>query len=105
MKKVALLSVFFLFLGLAPHVFAEGFVPLAPIPGLTQGVTADTAGLANFFNNLYKYIIGLAAVLAVIQIIWGGLEIAINKDNVSKITDSKGKIYNAIFKPAPDNLN
>ena len=97
MKKVIFISVFFLFLGLAPHVFAEGFVALAPIPGLTQGVTANTAELANFFNNLYKYLIGLAAALAVIQIIWGGLEIAVNKDNVSKITDSKGKIYNAVF--------
>ena len=97
MKKVILLSVFFLFLGLAPRVFAEGFVALAPIPGLTQGVTANTAELANFFNNLYKYLIGLAAALAVIQIIWGGLEIAVNKDNVSKITASKGKIYNAVF--------
>src|SRR3989344_8923790 len=86
------------FLWFAPHVFAQsGFVPLAPIPDLTKGVTADQAGLANFFNNLYKYAIGLAAVLAAIMIIWGGLEIAVNKENVSKITDAKGKIYNAIF--------
>ena len=103
MKKVALLSVFFLFLGLAPHVFAEGFVPLAPIPGLTDSVTLNSASginantLANFFNNLYKFLIGLAAALAVIMITWEGLRIATNQDNVSIITDSKGKIYNAIF--------
>jgi len=76
---------------------SSGFVPLAPIPGLTQGATADTAGLANFLNNLYKYLIGLAAALAVIMITWEGLRIATNQDNVSVITDSKGKIYNAIF--------
>ncbi|MBU6388780.1 hypothetical protein KGQ72_02825 [Patescibacteria group bacterium] len=98
MKKIMLLSILFVSFGFVPHVLAQsGFVPLAPIPGLTQGVTADQAGLASFFNNLYKYLIGLAAALAVIMITWGGLEIAMNKDDVSKITDSKGRIYNAIF--------
>lgn len=96
MKKTILASVFFLFFGLAPIALAQGFVPLAPIPGLTEGATADTAGLANFFNNLYKYLIGLAAVLAVIEIIWGGLEIS-TKDSVSKQSDGKERITQAIF--------
>jgi hypothetical protein len=74
----------------------SGFVALAPIPGLTQGVTADTAGLANFFNNLYKYLIGLAAILAVIEIIWGGLEYS-TQDSVSKKSDGKERIQQAIF--------
>jgi hypothetical protein len=74
----------------------SGFVALAPIPGLTQGVTADQAGLATFFNNLYKYLIGLAAILAVIEIIWGGLEIS-TKDSVSKQSDGKERITQAIF--------
>jgi Type IV secretion system pilin len=98
MKKMLIASTIIILLGFAPSVLAQtGFVPLAPIPGLTEGVVANQTGLANFFNNLYKYLIGLAATLAVIMIIWGGIEIAINKDNVSKITDSKGKIYNAVF--------
>lgn len=98
MIKITLTSILLLLFGLAPHVFAQGFVPLAPIPGLTQGVVADSAGLANFFNNLYKYIIGLAAVIAVVQIIWAGLEIAVfQKDSVSAISINKGRIYNAIF--------
>jgi hypothetical protein len=96
MKKIFLLSTVLL---VAPVVaLAQGFVPLAPIPGLTQGVVADSSGLASFFNNLYKYSIGLAAALAVIQIIWAGLDIAFfHKDAVGAITDDKGKIYNAIF--------
>ena len=97
MKKILVASLFFLFIGLVPHAFAQGFVPLAPIPGLTQGVTAGSAGLAGFFNNLYKYLIGLAAVLAIIQIIWSGIRIATNQDNVSTITDAKGHITQAIF--------
>ena len=84
------------FFGLAPHVFAQGFVPLTNIPGLTSGAVADTTGLANFLNNLYKYLIGLAAILAVIEIIWGGLEIS-TQDSVSKKSDGKERITQAIL--------
>ncbi|MFA6278991.1 MAG: hypothetical protein WCS97_02565 [Candidatus Paceibacterota bacterium] len=79
-----------------PHVFAQGFVPLAPIPGLTQGVMANEAGLANFFNNLYKYLIGIAAILAVIQIIRGGLEIS-TQDSISKQGEGREHIKQAIL--------
>lgn len=99
MKKIILLSALFLLLGFASHVVAQtssGFVPLAPIPGLTQGATADSAGLATFFNNLYKYLIGLAAALAVIMIIWGGLEIS-TQDSISKQGAGREKITQAIL--------
>ena len=55
-----------------------------------------SAGLATFFNNLYKYLIGLAAALAVIMIIWGGLEYS-TQDSISKKSDGKQRIYDAIF--------
>lgn len=97
MKKLIFISGLVLLLGLAPHALAQGFVPIAPITNLTTGDVASQEGLANFFNNLYKYLIGLAAILAIIEIVWGGLEIAVNKESPSKITDSKGRIYNAIF--------
>lgn len=51
----------------------SGFVALAPIPGLTD-IQPTQEGLAGFFNNLYKYLIGFAAMLAIIMIIWGGIE-------------------------------
>ena len=89
------MSLAFLFLGLAPHVLAQNFVPLAPIPGLTD-IQPTSGGLAAFFNNLYKFLIGLAAVLAIIEIIWGGLEIS-TKDSVSKQSDGKERITQAIF--------
>lgn len=102
MKKMTLALSALSFFAIASTALAQGqgFVPLAPITGLTDPATLNAAGsknLADFFNNLYKYAIGLAAVLAVIQIIWAGLNIALHQDNVSSITDSKGKIYNAIF--------
>jgi Type IV secretion system pilin len=98
-KKILFVSCIILFFGLAPHVFAQGFTALAPIPGLTSpDVTSvvNSTTLANFFNNLYKYLIGLAAVLAVVEIIWGGLEIS-TKDSVSKQSDGKARIYQAIL--------
>src|SRR3990167_8970154 len=96
MKKTILFSIFFLFFGLAPHVSAEGFVPLAGIPGLTQGATADTAGLANFFNNLYKFAIGMASVLAIIMIILGGLQYA-TQDIPGAKQEGKDRILQAIL--------
>jgi hypothetical protein len=103
MKKILLASIFVLFLGIVPHVSAatQGFTALAPIPGLTdQSMTSVVSAntLATFLNNLYKYLIGLAAILAVIQIIWAGLDMALwHKDAVAEITSDKGKIKNAIF--------
>jgi hypothetical protein len=101
-KNVVIFSVIFFFFVVVPHVSAEGFTALAPIPGLTDAATVNTASglgentLANFFNNLYKYLIGLAAVIAIIEIIIGGLEIS-TKDSVSKNSLGKERIYNALF--------
>lgn len=100
MKKFLFISVIVLFFGLAPHVFAQsGFVPLAPIPGLTDTGAINaikTDGLASFFNNLYKFLIGLAAIIAVVMIIWGGLEIS-TQDSISKQGAGREKIQNAIL--------
>lgn len=77
---------------------AAGFTALAPIPGLTDNISGsvvDSASLANFLNSLYKYLIGLAAVLAVVEIIWGGIEIS-TKDSVPIKMKGKERIYNAI---------
>ncbi len=70
----------------------QSFKPLVPIPGLTDAGSGD---LATFFNNLYKYLIGIAAVLAVIQIIRGGLEIS--TESVFKKADGKRHIMEALF--------
>ena len=110
MKKIIFVSLFLLLIGFIPHVFAQttavpaqgtsGFTALAPIPGLTSGfngaTTINPTSLASFFNNLYKFLIGLAAILAVIEIIWGGLEIS-TKDSVSKQSDGRQRITQAIL--------
>lgn len=74
------------------------FCALAPIPGLTE-VSSDvvnSTSLANFLNNLYIYLVGAAAILAIIEIMWGGLEI-MTKDSVSKQRDGRERITNAIL--------
>ena len=73
-----------------------GFTPLAPIPGLTQGAVANSTGLAAFLNNLYKYLVGLAATLAVIEIIIGGLQIS-TQDSVSRRGEGKHRIQQALL--------
>ncbi len=78
---------------------ASDFQALAPIPGLTdQSETSvvKSQDLSTFFNNLYKYLIGLAAAFAVIEIIWGGIEIS-TQDSVSKQTDGKARIQQALY--------
>lgn len=77
----------------------SGFTALAPIPGLTDSANTsvvNSSTLATFFNNLYKYLIGLAAVIAIIEIIWGGLEIS-TQDSVSKHADGKERIQQAVL--------
>lgn len=109
MKKIMLLSVFFLFFGLVPHVVAQGFVPLAPIQGLTDSTTANdiinsvtengiisSSSFADFFNNLYKFLVGLAIALAIIEIIWGGLEYS-TTDSIGNKEAGKKRIRNAIL--------
>lgn len=100
MKKYIFVTIVAASFVLPALVLAQGFVPLAPITGLTDPTTADSVAKSNnlaiFFNNLYKYLIGLAAALAVIEIILGGLQIS-TQESVDMHTKGKARIYNAIF--------
>lgn len=101
MKKTILLSVFFLLLVFVPHALAQtGFVPLAEIKGLTDPDTANgiinSGSFADFFNNLYKFLVGLAIALAIIEIIWGGLEYS-TTDSIGNKEAGKKRIRNAIY--------
>ncbi len=99
-KKILFFSIFFFSLALAPHVLAQGFTALAPIPGLTDPITAgsviSSSNFANFFNNLYKFVIGFAAMSAVVMIVWGGLEIS-TQDSISKQGAGRERITQAIY--------
>ncbi len=73
------------------------FVPLAPIPGLTDSQSnISSSSIAGFLNNLYKFLIGIAAALAIIMIIWGGWEI-MTQDSISKHGEGRSKIEQALL--------
>lgn len=80
---------------------AGQFCALAPIPGLTDPSTSgsliNSNDLQSFFNNLYRYLIGISAILAVGMIMWAGAEISTNQGSLEKQLDARGKITSAIF--------
>ena len=71
-----------------------GFQALAPIPGLTDQQPSNNFG--TFLNNLYKFLIGIAAALAIIQIVRGGLNIA-TQDSAEKHGKGREQITQAIL--------
>ncbi|HVM58828.1 MAG TPA: hypothetical protein VMT80_00640, partial [Candidatus Paceibacterota bacterium] len=82
------------------QTFSGDFVPLAPIPGLTdQNSTRETVlsgDFATFFNQLYQYLIGLSVALAIIWIIWGGILIS-TSDSIGNHARGRKKIEDAIL--------
>ncbi len=78
----------------APQAFAaDGFVPLTSIPGVDSVTGADS--LAAFLNSLYKLAIGAAAVLAVFQIIRGGIMYMLEGSVLEK-REAKHHIFMAV---------
>lgn len=69
------------------------YTPLAPLPGTTEG---GKATLQSYLPGLFKLVIGLAAVLAVGWIIWGGIEY-ITTDAISGKEEGKKRIQNAVI--------
>jgi hypothetical protein len=59
------------FLPLLAHAQGTDFVPLTSLPGLKDVATSDS--LAPFLSEVYKLCIGLAAVLAVLQLMRAGI--------------------------------
>lgn len=72
-------------------VFAQdtGFVPLTRIPLLTE--TVNQFNLSDFLNNLYRLAIGVAAVIAVLQIMRAGI-IYMGGDSVTEKKEAKNLI-------------
>jgi hypothetical protein len=105
MKNAFLLVLIYIFFLVAPTeiAFAQGstptanFVPIAPIPGLTEGIDpTQTNGITDFLNNLYRFLIGVAAVVTVIQIIRGGLLIA-TQESIGKHSEGREIIQQSLL--------
>lgn len=105
MKKIALSAPLLRSIGLAAlftlplAVFAQtpqtaSFQPLTSIPGIAEA--AQAANLPAFLNTLYKICIGAAGVLAVLQIIRGGMTYMLG-DSVFEKREARHHIALAIF--------
>lgn len=96
MKYTLSTLMLFFALGAAHAVAADtSFIPLVGVPGLTD-IPVTPGGLPDFFNNLYRYLVGLSTVIAVLMIIWGGFQYT-TQDSVVKKGDGKKTIQEALF--------
>lgn len=88
-------SFLFLLLGLPLLALAQdtGFVPLTNIPAITEVGNAITTpdGLSIFLNNIYRLAIGIAAVVAVLQIMRAGI-MYMGGDSVTEKKEAKNLI-------------
>lgn len=77
-------------LPLFAHAAGTDFVPLLPsLPGLTE--TRDATSLAPFLSQVYKICIGLAAVLAVLQLMRAGV-MYMGGDSITEKKDARALI-------------
>ena len=76
----------------------SGFVPLTNLPGLTDASNAGATGsLPIFLKNLYKLLIGAAAVGAIIQIMIAGFRSITNNESVIGNSENRKRIQNAVL--------
>lgn len=73
---------------------AQNYVPLENVPGLTIN---EPVGLSSYLAAIYKIGIILAAVLAVLMIVIGGIQYMLAGGNPGKLGDAKDTIWQAIL--------
>ncbi len=73
------------------------YQPLAPLPGLLEIVeTKDDCAFGKYLNIIIKLVLGMAAVLAMVMITWGGVEY-ITSELVSGKEAGKETIQHALL--------
>jgi hypothetical protein len=81
-------------LALPIFVFAEGFVPLTSIPALQE--VGNASDLSGFLNGLYRICIGLAATLAILQLVRAGI-MYMGGDSVTDKGEARNLILMSLF--------
>lgn len=105
MKKIFLFSILLASviypLSLAKIVSADGtpvnYTPLVPISGITTNTNGTSTDLGVYISGLYKLVIGLAIVLAVIMFTFHGAQYLGSAANISKISDAKNGMKNVVI--------
>lgn len=97
--KKTFIQIFFLsfvvlfVVGAALPTLAQDYTPLAPLPGIE---TAQPIELGNYINQMFRLIVGLASVLAVLMIVVGGIQYMMSEAVGSK-SEAKKRIWAAVI--------
>jgi len=89
-----ILLLFAVFLFWLSTVNAQGYVPLAPLPGVPAGQETD---IGSYLGSIFKIGIGLAGVFAVLMIIISGIQFIGGAASPSAHTEAKERMVNAIL--------
>jgi hypothetical protein len=97
-KKYVALGLFSLLFGFLPVMFAKAidYVPLQPGAFGPGSETINTGNLSVFLGSIFNLGIAIAAGLAVIMIIWGGIEYMTTESWGGK-GDAKKRINDALI--------
>src|SRR5262249_18549017 len=73
----------------------DSFQPLTSLPGVSE--LASNPSFPAFLNNMYRIGIGVAALLALVEIVLGGYILMTGTDSISARKKARTKISNAII--------
>ncbi len=93
MNKLFFLSLLVL-LTVPVIAFAQAFVPLTSVPAFTE--VSSSNNIAAFLNNLYRISIGVAAVLAVLQITRAGISYSMG-DSITEKKEARSLILKSVL--------
>lgn len=104
MKTFASKIILALYLGFVifsfTSAFAVDYTLLAPIDTMVTVTMSDASGqatgLGNYLGMIWRVSLGLAGVLAVLMIVWGGFDY-VYSDAIGKKVEGKEKIQNALL--------
>ncbi len=104
-NTIKIFIIFVLFAGFVNNVFA--FISTVPGASTGEGVkynliqplpgVQSVAGFPDYVKKIIPFILGLAAVIAVIKIVWAGIKYATSLGNDSTIKEAKEDITQAIL--------
>ncbi len=105
LKKTYILPIIFvtsICFGIYTYASAAGYIPLTPLPGLTSGIPTNTnagasgSGFSAYLRILYVWGVAAASGLAVIMIMWGGVEYMTSAGG-GGVEEAKKRISSAVL--------
>lgn len=76
------------------QVFAQGYTITTPIPGVRKGATP---AIETYVRDIYLAALGVAGVVALVQIVWGAALITVGGAAPDQLKEGKKKIIGALI--------